>query len=338
MSISTQPLVSVVTPVYNGAAYLPECIESVLRQTYDNWEYLIINNCSTDETPQIAQHYAQKDARIKVITNQKLLDALQNHNFALRQISSGSHYCKMLHADDWLFPDCLSSMVALAEAYPSVGIVGAYRLEEDYVDLDGLPYHTVVVPGDEICRARLLGGPYLFGSPTSTLIRSDLVRGRDPFYDESLLHADTHIYFDLLQNCDFGFVHQVLTFTRRHNESRTSTANRLNTHRLENGVGLLLRYGLVFLTPEEYRRRLDKVLKSYYAFLAEKLLQFKGVDFWRYHIAGLRKFGLVFSPGRICVAFLYQLLDIRQTVLMLLSSLGSRQNPNAAPPNASRHS
>ena len=52
-----QPLVSVVTPVYNGAEYLVECIESVVNQTYANWEYVIVDNCSTDDTLAIARRY-----------------------------------------------------------------------------------------------------------------------------------------------------------------------------------------------------------------------------------------------------------------------------------------
>ena len=99
------------------------------------------------------------------------------------ELSAHSQYCKVLHADDWLFPDCLTRMVEVANAHPSVGIVGAYRLCGDHVDLDGLPYPSTVVPGREICRSFLrltsgLGGVWVFGSPSSLLIRSDLIRRR----------------------------------------------------------------------------------------------------------------------------------------------------------------
>lgn len=54
---SAQPQVSVITPVYNGEAYITQCIESILAQTYSNWEYIIVNNQSTDGTLTIAEKY-----------------------------------------------------------------------------------------------------------------------------------------------------------------------------------------------------------------------------------------------------------------------------------------
>src|SRR5262249_36692798 len=74
------PLVSVITPVYNGGDYLRECIESVRSQTYTNWRYTIVNNCSTDDSLAIALHYAKLDPRIRVLSNGSFLDIIQNHN------------------------------------------------------------------------------------------------------------------------------------------------------------------------------------------------------------------------------------------------------------------
>jgi glycosyltransferase involved in cell wall biosynthesis len=125
MDSKSVPLVSIVTPVYNNADDLAECIESVLAQTYQNWDYTIVNNCSTDGSAEIARRYAAKDSRIRVHDNRQFLRAIRNHNHALRQISPESKYCKMVFADDWIFPRCLEEMVAMAERHPSVGIVGA---------------------------------------------------------------------------------------------------------------------------------------------------------------------------------------------------------------------
>src|SRR5216683_862219 len=133
IDIQMQPLVSVVTPVYNGEKYLAECIESILAQTYANWEYIIINNCSTDRSLEIAQSYAEKDARIRIHNNQEFVGREANENIAFRQISSESKYCKMVHADDWLFPECIARMVAVAGTYPTVSIVGAYGLNDTRV-------------------------------------------------------------------------------------------------------------------------------------------------------------------------------------------------------------
>jgi glycosyltransferase involved in cell wall biosynthesis len=303
-SFDSQPLVSVVTPVYNGEKYLAECIESVLAQTYQNWEYIIANNCSTDRSLEIAQHYAQKDAHIRIHNNKEFLPIMSNWNHALRQISAESKYCKVVHADDWLFPECIMQMVKVAEANPSVGLVSAYRLHGNQVDLDGLPYPSPVVPGREICRLSLLGGGfYVFGSPTSLLIRSDLIQSRPVFYDESIsskgisnIYADVDACYDLLQEVDFGFVHQVLTYTRMHEESQTSIHWRFNT-RVLGHLAVLTKYGPACLSHQEYEKRLEQRLQGYYRFLGKSVLQRREKEFWDYHKEGLEKLG--FSLNRI---------------------------------------
>ena len=326
MTAPAQPLVSVVTPLYNGEAFLAECIESVLAQTYSSWEYVIANNCSTDRSLEIAQRYARQDSRIRIHNNAAFLIQFQNWNHTLRQIAPDSAYCKVLHADDWLFPECLARMVEIAEAHPSVGIVSAYRLDENRVNLDGLPYPSVVVPGRKIGRLALTSSLHVFGSPTSLLIRSDIVRNRTAFYDETVLHTDTDVCFDILRDHDFGFVHQVLTFTRRHNESLTSFTHRFNTRYLANFV-FFLRYGPVFLDEHEFQQRLAQRVENYHRFLARSVLELKGREFWRFHRDELRKLGHPVQTLRLIKALLIVLLDFRQAVHNLRRALAARKQP-----------
>src|SRR5438445_8622580 len=91
MTSRRPPLVSVVTPVYNGEDYLRDCIESVLAQTYTDWDYTIVNNCSTDRTLDIAREYADRDPRIRIHSNETFVRQIKNYNIAFRQIRSEEH-------------------------------------------------------------------------------------------------------------------------------------------------------------------------------------------------------------------------------------------------------
>jgi len=309
-TMNLEPLVSIITPVYNTEKYLAECIESILAQTYQNWEYIIVNNCSTDRTLEIAKKYAEKDARIRIHNNQKFFTLIQNHNVAFQQISPRSGYCKVVHADDWLFPDCIAKMVEVGEKYPSVSIIGSYRLDDVWVNCDGLPYPSTIVSGREICRSTFLGNIYVFGSPTTTLIRSNFIKNRKPFYNENNLHADREVCYDLLQNSDFGFVHQVLTYTRRENEAMSSFARRFNTFLLGELI-ILKKYGPLYLDGKEFKTLFNRMIKKYCIFLGKNFLKFKEKEFWKYHRDGLRENGfkrLVYPMNAII--FLKRVLNV----------------------------
>jgi glycosyltransferase involved in cell wall biosynthesis len=285
----TTPFVSVVTPVYNGGDYLERCIESVLEQSYENFEYVIVDNCSTDATPDILRRFAAKDERIRVLTNQEFLTSIQNHNAAMRAISEASEFCKVVHADDWLFPNCIAEMVSLARQHPSVGVVCSYYLEGDVVCGDGLPYEREVVAGSEVCRDVLLGKlPFaIFGNPSSELIRSDLIRARPDFYAEKNPYvADKEACFDVLADSDLGFVHQVLSFNRYHGSSVSSTGARLNPW-IAGHLRIVTHYGPNLLSESEYRRVLGGWLDTYYRYLGKAVYQLKPASFWQYHRAAL---------------------------------------------------
>src|SRR5262245_15702648 len=124
---SSAPPVSVVTPFYNTAAYLAACIESVLAQTHPHFEYLLVDNCSTDGSAESAADDARRDPRIRLFYNERFLTQLQNYNGALRRIAPGSRYCKIAQADDTLMPRCLEEMVAAADAHPTAAIISSHR-------------------------------------------------------------------------------------------------------------------------------------------------------------------------------------------------------------------
>ena len=316
MTLSREPLVSVLTPVYNGEAYLAECIESVLAQTYSNWEYTIVNNCSKDGTLKVAQRYAQSDKRIRVCDNDVFLDIASNHNKAFRSISASSKYCKVVSADDWLFPECIMRMVEVAEANPSVGLVGAYQLSGGGPDgrnwrvrWTALPYPSTVISGREICRAQLLGAPYVFGTPTSLLYRSDLVRAHESFYPNKTTEADTSACYVCLRDADFGFVHQVLSYERIHTAQLSEWCRDVNTY-TSSRLSDVMVYGPWFLTKAEVQARTKEILGRYYEFLGISAVEFRDKEFWAYHKKRLAECGHPLSRFRLAKAVFAKLLDL----------------------------
>ena len=281
---------SVVTPVYNNAEYLAECIESVLAQSYSHWDYTIVNNCSTDETLSIARKYAARDARIRIVDNEQFLPIIENHNHAIRQISPESQYCKFIFADDWLYPTCIEQMVSVAEEHPSVGLVGAFTTDGESVLWRGPVYPARRISGREICRSMLLGGPYLLGPMTSLLVRSDLIRKRSTFFDERTLHADTMACFDVLLESDYSYVHQVLSFNRARKESAGAFASDFDSIIL--GVLIVfLEYGRVLLTDVEYKQHWKHLNWKYHRILANNVVRLRPRAFWKYHADTLAAFG-----------------------------------------------
>lgn len=295
---TNQPFVSVLTPVYNGEKFLEECIQSVLNQNYENWEYVIVDNQSTDNSSQIIEKYAGRDRRIRVHRNEEFLPQMENLNHAFRQISPQSKYCKVVHADDWLFPDCISEMVKVAEKHPSVGIVSSYRLDEKLVNLDGLPYPSMCTPGEEIAKKYLAIGTSYFGSPSSLLIRTDLIVKRDKVYEESLLATDTAACLDFLKESDFGFVHQVLTFTRRHDMSISNTEAKESYAFLHARLYALLTYGPHFLSETELEHSVARHLNKFYILLSRNLIENKSIAEFKRQREVLRQLDVRFEHGK----------------------------------------
>ncbi|MBS0377845.1 MAG: glycosyltransferase family 2 protein [Proteobacteria bacterium] len=336
MSLPDDPLVSIVTPVYNGADYLRECLESVLAQSYTSWRCTVVNNCSTDGTLDIAREFAARDARVRVLTNERFLPLIANHNHALTLIEREAQFGKPLMADDWLAPTCLERLVASTRGHPTVGLVCcAARTGSDRVLFDNLPggaEGVTYLSGRDAARLGFLEERYFFGSPTTMLMRADLIRKRAPFYNPENFQADEEACYDLLRESDFAFVHEPLAFVRMHARSHTSTTFHLfslaSCH-----TYALARYGPYFLTGDELRRRLAQRLREYYSRLALGVLERRDDDFWEFHRRMLGMIGHPLNRSRLAVAVAVRVLrrlasprGLGQRVLAHLR-IGKRQAP-----------
>jgi hypothetical protein len=130
------PKVSVCIPAYNYGRYLKTCVTSVLAQAYEDYEIILVDNASTDETAEVAHSF--NDPRVRYFRNANTVSAVENHNkaFSLAQ----GEYIALLAADDEFLPDRLFRCVELLNRYPEVGLVYSALI---IVDAEGNAVETV---------------------------------------------------------------------------------------------------------------------------------------------------------------------------------------------------
>jgi glycosyltransferase involved in cell wall biosynthesis len=268
-----EPLVAVVTPVHDGAAHLRRCIESVLRQEYENWIHIIVDNASQDGTRAIAEELADRDDRIALRAQPDFVGMLENFNRALGLVPEQAVYVKQLHADDALFPECLRRMVDAAESYPHAAIVTSRRYSGGVLRPDGGPSEVAVVAGLEVARAALLGGVNYLGTPSLPLLRREQIVGWPRIFDAAsfppahpasppFCHADKEAYLQTLEKANLVFIPRALIDQRRDTHSATGFAQRVagwHPSRIE----LLLRHGARFLEPNELRSGVRRAVLRY---------------------------------------------------------------------------
>jgi len=133
-----EPLVSVIMPAYNAEEYIEESILSVINQTYQNWELLIINDGSTDQTLTIAQKFIDKDSRIRLMDNEKNKGLIITRNIGLNNVHG--KYIANLDSDDIAMPERLKRQVAFLEKNKDYALIGAACIQ---IDFEGKKIATV---------------------------------------------------------------------------------------------------------------------------------------------------------------------------------------------------
>jgi glycosyltransferase involved in cell wall biosynthesis len=112
------PKVSVILPAYNAEKYIAETIESILNQTYKDFEFIIVNDCSTDSTKEIIENFAKQDKRIRLVSNDRNLKVSKTANKGI-ELANGE-YIARTDSDDWSYPDRLEKQLKFMESNPEV--------------------------------------------------------------------------------------------------------------------------------------------------------------------------------------------------------------------------
>lgn len=163
-----KPLVSIIMGAYNCEDIVSKGIESVISQTYENWEFIICDDCSKDNTLQILTEYSQKDSRIKVLHNEKNLQLAAALNNCLK-VAKGKYIARM-DADDVCLPERLAKQVEFLENHPEFAVVGS-----GVKVFDGEKVTSIRIPKEYPTKENVLYSP-TFMHPTIMM--------RKEIYDE----------------------------------------------------------------------------------------------------------------------------------------------------------
>ncbi|MFA6160266.1 MAG: glycosyltransferase [Parcubacteria group bacterium] len=173
------PLVSVVIPFYNHEKFIAKTIQSVLDQTYQNWEMLIVDDCSRDGSWSIIQEWAKKDSRIKAFRNNENKGLIPNWKFLID--NSKGDYIAFLEGDDVFYPENLKSKMRIFEQYPKIGMVycnfcaidakGNILIHDYYKKLGISTYRNQMIQPAEYLYSKLLP----FSTYSQIMIRKNVI-------------------------------------------------------------------------------------------------------------------------------------------------------------------
>jgi len=202
------PLVSVLMTAFNRENYLSQAVDSVLASTYQNWELIILDDCSTDATFNLAQQLALKDNRIKAFKNDNNLGQFKNRN-KIVEYAEGK-YLKYLDSDDLIYPYGLEQLVFYMEQFPEAGY-GLCSIEQD----DEKLFPILLSPEDTYKRHFIEGKPVFHKAPLSSIIKTSVFREVRGFPHEAV-SGDFAMWCYLSLQCSVVLMPEGIVWYRVH--------------------------------------------------------------------------------------------------------------------------
>jgi glycosyltransferase involved in cell wall biosynthesis len=347
----TIPRVSVVVPVYNGAEYLEECLDSIAAQSYQDWEAVVVNNCSTDGTADIIDQFVARDSRFRAMHCKEFVPKADNYNRAIACASKGAEFIKIVEADNSLRRECIARMVETADMDPDIGIVGCYYLQGLTLMGSGVGADRTVIPGADVRREHLINDDtiYYLGVPTTLLFRARALAQIKPHFRAELSFDDQELCFRILAQWKFGFVHDVLAIVRVGNGIWSEIRDLGATVACE--YALLVRFGEDVLNREELRRITFVRKNAYFDCIGRAALGGRSQRYWDFQKGIFRSIGKELSFRTIVVlgalAAMDKLFNPKMTIERLLrrhsfASLFERMRKRgfgrlSSPPTATRN-
>ena len=209
--MSNEKLISIVLPVYNGAEHMAGSIESVINQTYRNWELIIVNDCSTDDTLNIAESYQRKDPRIRVFSNEKNLKLPLTLNAGFAQ-AKGEYYTWT--SDDNLYkPEALSRLARELDQDSSCAMVYSDCID---IDADGKEISSEIrMEPEYIMFGNVIGASFLYRAEVAKKVGT---------YDANLFLAEDYDYWMRIYRVGkIKHIKEFLYQYRRHSGSLSAT-------------------------------------------------------------------------------------------------------------------
>jgi len=208
VSINTIPLVSVLITAYNREKYIFNAIDSVIASTYKNIELIVVDDCSSDLTYDIAKKYEKNDGIVKIYRNNRNLGQFKNRNYAAT-LSNGK-YLKFLDSDDMIYPYGLEVMVNCIERYPNSGIAISHDLlHEDE------PYPIMLTP-NEAYRCFFLGKGFPMSGPSATIICKEAFDNVGGFPSPFYVGSDIILWLKIASKYNLVKMPPALNWYRRH--------------------------------------------------------------------------------------------------------------------------
>lgn len=195
--------VSVLIPIYNSAAHLRECIDSVIMQTFSDWEIIAVNEFgSNDGSAEIIQAYAWMDPRIHLIQNQEKMGLGESLNIGMRMAQG--EYIARLDADDLAHPQRFEKQVELMDSAPNIGVCGTYQHHF------GPSANWIHMPpaDPKQCKANLLF--YCDLCHSTLMLRKELFLENNLFYDPAYLAEDFELWTRAVAYMDIANIPEVL--------------------------------------------------------------------------------------------------------------------------------